>query len=82
MSNEDETIQRMSATIQENIRELLKQDDEIKSLQSERDRLREALENIVSLDISTNKNSFEDDFIVCVSIASNALARKDGKDGE
>jgi len=48
---------------------------------AEIERLRKALTDITALDVSTNKNSFEDDFAMCVSIASNTLTKKEGNNG-
>jgi len=86
MSNEKETIQRMAATIQENARELLKQDAEIKSLQSERDRLTVAGNEFIRL-IYTKKDLIhlvqgEWPELVEALLTWKTITRKEGKDGE
>ena len=53
----------------------------ISEQKAEIEMLRKALTDITALDVSTNKNSFEDDFAMCVSIASNTLTKKEGNNG-
>lgn len=77
-SERDEYRQRL----QENVKSIESMLHHNSVQKAEIERLRKALTDITALDVSTNKNSFEDDFAMCVSIASNTLTKKEVSDGE